>query len=954
MTASILTTKLYIPPARDRRVARPRLLARLDAGLRPGCRLVLLSAPAGFGKTTLLSEWIDQRQDAAHKTSAARFCWLSLDEGDNDPARFLRYVTAALQTALPGAGQAALALLQAPVGAEGMVSTEGILDALINDLAAQDMQPPILLVLDDYHQIETPEVHAALAYLIDHLPPQAHLALATRSDPPLPFHRLRARDQISELRVADLRFSPAETAAFLNDVMRLNLSAADIAALESRTEGWIAGLQLASLAASSAQGASSMASFVSDFAGSNRYILDYLAEEVLSQQPAVVQEFLLQTSLLERFCADLCDAVVRYPFFAAEARRLGSAHHQQHLEYLERANLFIVPLDGERRWYRYHNLFAEFLADRLGRLIDQSAPGGRAERARGLHQRASDWFERQGLPYEAIEYALRAADYPRAADLIERHARWAVLVPGETGRMLRWLEVIPNEIAQAHPGLCLTHAWVLLSAGHTPEVEPYVETALRGIATHPEDYDAQQIRSEADALRSLLAVMGGRLEEAIELANRALEGLPEDATLLRSMVALNLGLAYDMRGEPAAAAQVYRQAVALSQAAGNLLVVLIAAVQLADLEMLQGRAAHAEAAYRQAVQLADQLGSLPVTSMAYSGLGHILYEQNRLEEAAAQLERAIRLGQGWESKDIAAISQVFLAQVRLAQGQPAAALGLVEQAAASLRGSISSESTLRSVNAFTIQVWLRAGQAESAARWASDFQANPPPFLQAYLRVVEGATLARALLAAGEPAQAAESAARLLPEAQPGEAIELQALLALALDAQGQREEAIRALAEALERAAVSGYAQDGPVLPAPAAPSGKPGIPFDPSRGFCRTFLDEGLPMARLLRLALARGVQPAYTAALLDAFEPAVMQELGAPSAAQQANRALVEPLSERELDVLRLAAQGLPNPAIAARLVVAVSTVKTHINNIYGKLGVQTRLQAVNKARQLRLID
>ncbi len=431
MTAPLLTTKLYIPPPRASRVARPHLLDRLDEGLRPGGRLILLSAPAGFGKTSLLAEWI------AHKRADEdRFCWLALDEGDNDPPRFLRYLIAALQTASPSSGEAALALLQAPVGAEGLVSTEAVLNALLNDLAASTQFVPqpapqpvrsLCLVLDDYHVIESPEVHAAVSYLIDYLPPCAHVVIATRGDPPLPFPRLRARDQVAELRVNDLRFSAAEAAAFLNEVMQLDLSAEDVAALEARTEGWIAGLQLASLAARSTPDRASLSSFVAAFAGSNRYILDYLVEEVLARQPEEVQNFLLQTAVLDRFNAELCDAVIRAPLSVIReedgsldsgSRIDGSritnnepritSSSQTILEALERSNLFIVPLDNERRWYRYHNLFAEFLYSRLSAALDQAAPGEGQARISELHRRASAWFERQDLVHEAIEYALRA------------------------------------------------------------------------------------------------------------------------------------------------------------------------------------------------------------------------------------------------------------------------------------------------------------------------------------------------------------------------------------------------------------------------------------------------------------------------------------------------------------------------------------------------------------------
>ena len=589
MDTPLLLTKLRIPPARPNRVSRPHLCERLNAGASQ--KLTLISAPAGFGKTTLLSEWSDQ--------SGLPVAWLSLDAGDNDPARFLSYCVAALQIVHADLGAAALALL----GARQRSPIESVLTILINDIAT--VAQPFALVLDDYHVIENRAIDDALAFLLEHLPspPGLHLIIASRSDPSLPLTRLRARGQLTELRQDDLRFAPDEAAQFFSQVMRLNLSADAVAALSSRTEGWIAGLQLAAVSMQG-QDARRIADFIQAFAGSDRYVLDYLVEEVLQRQPDDIQSFLLRTSLLERMSASLCDAVRKDENAPPVTFHPSSAI----LEQLERNNLFIIPLDHERQWYRYHHLFADLLRKRLQQTHPDLVPI--------LHRRASQWHEHNGQMTASIEHALSALDFERAADLIER-AVDATLMRSEVITLLNWIEALPDGVVRARPHLCAAHAGVILLGGRPLDmVESRLHDAMRG------DTDGR-VSGDVAAYRALIASLKGDAQLGLDLSRQALERLPADRLFLRSMCASNLGIAYVLRGDIDAAERAFDEVVRISLHTGNVMGAAGALSNLAGVCVVRGQLHKAEDIYQRALKLAtdDQGRRLPVAGKVAVGVG---------------------------------------------------------------------------------------------------------------------------------------------------------------------------------------------------------------------------------------------------------------------------------------------------------------------------------------------
>jgi LuxR family transcriptional regulator, maltose regulon positive regulatory protein len=558
---AVLSTKLYIPQVHDALVSRPRLTAKLDKGART--RLTLVCAPAGFGKTTLLGQWLFQGDRAV--------AWLSLDDGDNDPIRFLSHVIASLQTVQAGIGEAAWAALYSPQHPP----LESILTLLLNEVTT--VMPPLCLVLDDYHVIKAGAVHDALRFLLEHLPPQMHLVITSRSDPPLPLARLRARGELLELRSDELRFTPDETATFLRDMMGLSLSAEDIIALEGRTEGWIAGLQLAAL---SMQGRGDLCGFIAAFTGSHRYILDYLVEEVLQDQAENVLRFLLQTSILERLTGPLCDAVTGQP---------GS---QEMLESLERANLFLIPLDDDRRWYRYHHLFAEVLQNRLQSVDPTSAPK--------LHRQASRWFESEGLLDEALRHALAAPDLERAATLIEQHA-WPMCVQGNILAVRAWLERLPQPLVRSRPQLTTTYSLVLTVTGQLEAAERLLaETAPMFTPDTP-----PEIRGELALVRSTLARFRGDVASSIGFAREALEHLPQDRLMPRGVALFNLVQEHLHAGDLKAAGQVLDEMVKLGEA-GSPMLAQLALLELGRLQTQQGCLFHALESYRSAISQATR------------------------------------------------------------------------------------------------------------------------------------------------------------------------------------------------------------------------------------------------------------------------------------------------------------------------------------------------------------
>lgn len=911
---ALLTTKLSAPETRAPILPRPRLLDRLDDGTRSA--LTLVCAPAGYGKTTLLIEW-SRRSDRP-------FAWVSLDAQDDDAGRFWGYVFAALELLRPGVGAEALALLRSPQPPP----IESILTVAINGLAA--LPRAGVLVLDDYHLIEDRAIHAALAFLLAHLPPRLRLVIAGRADPPLPLARLRARGQLTELRAADLRCTPEETAAFLRDVMGLALAAGDVAALEERTEGWIAALQLAAL---SLRGQADGAAFVAAFAGSHRHVVDYLVDEVLARQPGDVHTFLLHTAILDRLGGALYDAVT------------GRGDGQALLEGLERANLFIVPLDDERRWYRYHHLFADVLRQRLRRADPAGVPR--------LHRRAAAWYERECWVTEAIGHALAAGDTAWAVRLAEEHVETAVL-RSEVAAVRHWLALLPGDVVRSRPRLCVAAAVVALVGHDLEAVEPWLRDAERGLGTGDrdeappdpsapaEDGPSQGAGTLADELFAdlplaivvicgTLARLRGDAARAIACAQRALDHLP-DTGYLRGVAAWDLGLAYWMGGDLAAADRVLGALSARATPTGSvetLYAPLLGLYYQGQVQIAQGRLHAAAATYRRAQRLGAPEGRprLPAAGWAEVGLGELLREWDDLDGAARHLRAGLDLGA--RVGDAAPLAQgyVALARVRQARGDAAGALDAIEMARRLAPGADVIH-LFNPVEAQRARLWLLQGDVAAAARWVEERGLRQDDALS-YAREAAHAVLARVLLAQGAPRDARALLDRLGEQAEAGgrvgSAIEILALRALAEEACGDMATALATLGRALALAEPEGYV---------------------------RLFVDEGMAMMALLRRAAAEGLSPAYAHRLLAAAAPP-----GAPAPPAVARPTAASPLPEsltpREREVLELLAAGAQNGEIAARLYVTLDTVKKHVGHIFGKLGVGNRTQAVARARALGLI-
>lgn len=896
MLGDLLQTKLYVPRLRPSFIPRPHLIRKLNQGVHR--KLTLISAPAGFGKTTLVSEWIADGERP--------FAWLSLDERDSDCTRFLQYFIATLQTLESSVGDKALALLESAQPP----ATESILTNLLNDITAVSQE--FALVLDDYHVVDAPAIDNALAFLLDHLPPQMHLVITTREDPPLPLSRLRVRGQLSEIRAADLRFTMAETAVFLKNITRIDLSAAEITALENRTEGWVAGLQLAAL---SMQGRSDAHSFIEAFAGDDRYIVDYLVDEVLHRQPDHVRRFLLQTSILDRLNSSLCDAVT-------DQQEGGVL-----LETLERGNLFVIPLDNKRHWYRYHHLFADVLHAHLLK--------ERPQEIAMLHQRASAWYEQNELTAVAIHHAFAADDFARAARIIE--LAWAEMDRSrQSVEWLRWANQLPPELLQTRPVLCLGMAWASLDTGQLEAAERWLsaaehclETAVGLVIADEEEF--RYLPGSIAAARTYHALALGNMPATVNYARQALVLLPESEHLRRGTPGALLGLAYWAEGNLKAAQQAFADAMGGFQKAGNILFVITGAYVLADMQLAQGQLRQAEKTLQQAIQLAQENGDPVMRGAAdlHTGLTEVYLEQNNLAAAKEQLGRSHELGEE------AALSRWrfrwYVAQAKLngAEGKLDEALAALDEAERYyVRGPVPD---VRSIAAMKARFWLKLGRLTEAQQWANMQGVSAEDDLS-YLREFDHITLARLLLAQFRQDGTEESLAdglallaRLLETAVTGErmgsVLEILVLQALAFAANGDTPSALASLKQALALAEPEGYV---------------------------RLFVDEGLPMAALLETAVSQKTAPDYIHKLLTAFDE--QNDLHPSSLTPYP---LIEPLSERELEVLQLVAQGLSNREIAERLFLALPTVKGHNRNIYSKLNVTRRTEAVARARELGIL-
>jgi LuxR family transcriptional regulator, maltose regulon positive regulatory protein len=925
LSSPLLETKFYYPPPRPQQVTRPRLLARLNESL--SHKLALVSAPAGYGKTTLVVEWVSQ-------IPGASVAWLSLDDGDNDPVRFLTYLITALQRALPGTSERALSMLHAPRKvASKALPDMSLLNLLMNDLAQVD--EPIILVLEDYHLIHVETIHENITYLLEHLPANVHLLLTSRAEPPLPLSRLRGRGQLLELRTHDLRFTNQEAGEFLNRSMKLGLSNEKLEVLSARTEGWIAGLLMAAISITNRD---DVDTFIDDFAGSNRFIMDYLVEEVLQQQPDHIQHFLHHTCLLERLCGELCDEIMAdVNSFEGRSDAEGTPLHSTSLlSSLERANLFIVPLDDRQEWYRYHRLFADLLRKRLGLANPELLPI--------IHQSASRWFERKGNLPEAIGHSFSGGDLDRAALLIE-NAAIQVFRRSETGLILNWMNKLPETVIQDHPSLGIYYSLALIMNNRRlEEVEAWLDQAQRTASEGVLD-------GEASALRGLVAMLRGEIPSSIALSRQALEILPEEQILFKSLAADNLGMCYVLIGDMPSAIQAFDEVVRMAERSGNTMMGAAALSNLAGLQFVQGQLRGAWANFQKILELTTDPGGrrLPVAGKALSGLGELAREWNDLEAAASYLDEAVEL-----LSQFVEIGVVFcylsLARVRQAQGDWESAWQLLGKAQELATETKSIPLDDRLVEVSKARFWILEGNYQPALAWAQTrrLEENGLAGIRSGadslgFDIIESEylTFARLYIAQGFSEKALEILAQLQAiDEEKGRVrrlVEVLCLQAVIYQSQGEVETALAFLQRAL-------------VIARP--------------EGFVRTFIDEGIPMTSLLNLAIQRGIEPEYAGRLLatvqakeiHAQEPSKASQARDdffPISSQKAGSGLVEPLSDRELEVLHWLAAGLSNPEIGARLVISLSTVKGHTANIYSKLGVNSRTQAVAKARELGIL-
>ncbi|MGB7540302.1 MAG: LuxR C-terminal-related transcriptional regulator [Anaerolineales bacterium] len=893
MSTPLLATKFFFPSIRSDIVPRPRLIQLLDNNLiKAGGfsrKLTLVSAPAGYGKTTLIAEWLEPSEKGGGRTIDVqpvpcqkegsstglplriKSAWLQLDEADNDPRRFITYLIAALGNLHEEIGQTPSAMLHAPQPPPDEI----LLTALLNEITA--VPRPILLVLDDYQVIRMPSIHQRLAFILDHQPAMLHLVITTREDPLLPIPRLRASGQVLEIRQEDLRFTVSETAEFLERVMGIPVAESEIAALDQRTEGWIAGLQLAAL---SMRGRDDVSGFIQAFTGSSRFILDYLIEEVFERQSPDLKDFLLKTSILDRFSAPLCDVLME----KTVSREL--------LEALEQSNLFIVPMDQSRLWYRYHHLFAELLRHRLR----ASHPDEEAH----LHRRAGGWFEDQGLTADAIRHALAARDWRRAGSLIQRISP-DLLKSGEVLTLLGWFQSLPEEILLSDPKLCFDYCWPLLLADRFEAAVPLLER-LEQIAR-----EMPAFLGEVFAAQAYLARGVGDHDRMVDRSRRALELLPKSSSNSRGIVAMNLGLAYWHMGRMRDAEEALAEALETSRASDNHYAALTSLIFLGRVFAVRGELRRAEGMFQTAIQKGDEI---PVNALAYADLAALQYEWNRLEASAAYLQKAIVLSRCSLNDEFLVGCLMLESRLRIAQGDPAGAGDVLEQAWALVRGGRITSPMAQRMDAAQA-FWLTA-KGEAAREWGSKLTeiSDGHPFYR-FLGVTKARTMpdsqAMAYLEGlGRAAQANEWGYGLV------------AIRTLQASFAESREKAMEFLEDALRLAEGSGY---------------------------IRTFAEAGEKIFPLLREAAEHGRHQECAGRILaEISEKRGKAGTGAAF--------LTEPLSERELDVLRLVAAGLSNREIAKQLVISPGTAKTHIHNLCGKLGVRNRTEAAIKAKELGL--
>ena len=885
MTFPIIATKLYFPPMRFKVVARPRLVQKLMDGMRGP--LTLISAPVGYGKTTLMSEW--------HSGAGSDFpaAWLSLDSKDNDLERFLNYLTAALESIKPGIGSQTASLLNSPQ----LPPLEAILTTFINDI--DSCKTDIVLVVDDYQVITDPTIHHAISFVLDHCPSKLHLVLLTRVDPPFPLARLRVRKELTEIRAADLRFTVPEIEDFLTNVMQIKLPTSDVNTLEAQTEGWIAGLQLAAL---SLQSSEDFSTFMENFSGSHHYVVDYMIEEVLNRQPEEVKSFLLQTSILQRMNASLCNSILQ------------RTDSQSMLERLELRNLFVIPLDEQRQWYRYHHFFRDLLRNRL----QHSHPAKIPE----LHHLASSWYQKNGLLPEALDHAISGAHYEDAAAMIENQGN-SMLANGTWGQLLKWLKTLPDEIILARPLLAVFYIWGLVLSSQMEDVEKRLMDLEHALSKG--DWPAKEnqiLHWHLRAIRGRAAYLSGDFQMAVDLTSEALEHLDEQEKTFRSILGITLGSSYFLAGELSAASRILAETQKISQQADNLIYAIDAAGALAQIQEAQGNLRDAAETYQEIIRLSQKHVNTNLMA-AYLNLGNVLYEWNKLEEAEKNYQACLEISEKIHSPDGTLFALLGLARASQAQGDDDRSVKFIRLAEQNLPNFSQSILGLYA-EALLAQIALSRGDLKSAANWAAGhcLPAEESLISNLFMRKVEYLTIARMMILQNQAEEAEEFLEKVYNAAETAglysAQIEALVLIALARGKQNNTPGAMMTLVQALEYAEPAGY---------------------------IRIFADVGEPFIGLLQQAGLQSNLRVYVEKILSAINSA---EPNAPATGN-----LPESLSERELEVLELLALGKTNKEIAKSLFLATGTVKKHLNNIYSKLGVNNRTECTRRAQEMKLI-
>lgn len=898
----LLPTKLYQPQLRSGYISRPRLMTRLNSGL--GGKLTLVSAPAGFGKTTLLAEWIRTSQLAADGLRLSKFAWLSLDEADNDVTRFLTYLVTALQTAVPALAPSILSRRQAAKS----VPPETSLTLLITGLS--QMADEVGLILDDYHLISNPDIHTALAFLLEHLPPQLHLVIVSRSDPPLSLARWRVRGQLNEIRATDLRFTPDETTQFLQQAIGPALAETTTDLLVARTEGWAAGLQLAALSLRELD-TEATAEFITNFGGTHRHIFAYLVEEVLQRQPPFIQKFLLQTALLARLTAPLCDAITEIGAWGVASGKweelpISNLQSQAILEYLATNNLFLTPLDTVNKWFRYHALFAETLQAQLQETEPELVPE--------LHRRASRWYAANGRIEQAIHHALVAQDINSAADLIEA-AAGDLWTHGHLGVLLKWLNALPEATLAERPSLCLLHAWLLFLHDRWVAASQRLHLAGQQLATQPvAEPETRQYRGRWAAIQGAMAAQRQDAATAIGWMESALENLPSDDVHWRQVALVGLGLAQLAEGQMHSAMITLHQTALDCEQSDDLYLAFAAWWHQFEACWAQGRLHEAAACLRRLELLAERVEAnwLALAANAAVGWGMLAYERNELAEAERLLTTAIP--QIWPGGQPRVVLRAYLTLANLAQarGEPEEMQHYLDTAVHLAHDyHLTPEQWL--LSATTARLHLAEGHLPEAY-WQLEDQGITPESPSDYRHEMGLLTLVRLYLAERRAEEALAILVRLLPPAElagrGGSLMEISLLQALAFAQCQQPERALACLQRALSLA--------------------------EPEQ-FCRVFVSEGRPLRHLLEQI---SPHTSYVNHLL-------LQMTESPA------ETLLDPLTERELEILHLVADGASNQAIADQLVISLGTVKGHLNHILSKLDAHNRTEAVARGRELNLL-